>query len=253
MRHERRAYSSLTSAHVHVQRLEGFVRQHGDALVPELLQELEAAVGDELGRAVQKRHLLAEAPAPHAPAPPLGAFALLLGPELRDRGLAVRPPAAHARRRRIRRLDRHELLLAPDRVPFRRASREGRFRVRLDALRLQGIGRGGSRSRGLRAVIVADADPSLHGTDAVNTVRFGKMTSTRSGYYVMLEGRDAIYIISDTGVTKTIFASLSDFLLAPVLTLALVLPLGYLVKKYLPTVWAVLNGYIPPYKKKATK
>ena len=71
-----------------------------------------------------------------------------------------------------------------------------------------------------------------------------------SSHYFPLESIEKVFLML-FGISG--YAALADFLLAPILTLLLIFPLGVFVKKYLPTVWAVLNGYIPPYKKKTVQ
>ena len=67
-----------------------------------------------------------------------------------------------------------------------------------------------------------------------------------SAHYFPLESIEKLFLIF---LGTSGYAALADFIFAPILTLVLVIALGSFVKKYLPTVWAVLNGYIPPYKK----
>ena len=71
-----------------------------------------------------------------------------------------------------------------------------------------------------------------------------------SSHYFPLESIEKVFLMV-FGTSG--YAALADFILAPALTLILVIALGWTVKKYLPTVWAVLNGYISPYKKKPVK
>ncbi len=68
-----------------------------------------------------------------------------------------------------------------------------------------------------------------------------------SSHYFPLECIEKIFLIL---FGTSAYAALADYILTPILTLILVLTLGYFVKKYLPILWAILNGYIPPYKKK---
>lgn len=69
-------------------------------------------------------------------------------------------------------------------------------------------------------------------------------------HYFPLESIEKLFLIF---LGTSGYAALADFILAPILTLILILAAGVFVKKYLPTVWAVLNGYIPPYRKKTAK
>ena len=43
----------------------------------------------------------------------------------------------------------------------------------------------------------------------------------------------------------TPLAALIDYLFAPVITMAILIAVGYAVRKYLPKLWSVLNGIIP--------
>ncbi len=79
-------------------------------------------------------------------------------------------------------------------------------------------------------------------TKKVDKYRFWMYCS----HYFPLECVEKIILIT-LGVSAG--AALFDFIFAPVITMALLIAIGYLVKKFMPTVWAVLNGYIPPYRK----
>ncbi len=48
------------------------------------------------------------------------------------------------------------------------------------------------------------------------TVRFGNLTVSGSGYYVMVDGRDALYILQDTYITRCIFTDIKSYLLPQV-------------------------------------
>lgn len=48
------------------------------------------------------------------------------------------------------------------------------------------------------------------------TVRFGNLTVSGNGYYVMVDGRDALYILQDTYITRCIFTDIKSYLLPQV-------------------------------------
>ncbi len=48
------------------------------------------------------------------------------------------------------------------------------------------------------------------------TVRFGNPTVSGTGYYVMVDGRDALYILQDTYITRCIFTDIKSYLLPQV-------------------------------------
>lgn len=48
------------------------------------------------------------------------------------------------------------------------------------------------------------------------TVHFGNPTVSGTGYYVMVEGRDALYILQDTYITRCIFTDIKSYLLPQV-------------------------------------
>ena len=48
------------------------------------------------------------------------------------------------------------------------------------------------------------------------TVRFGNPTVSGTGYYVMVDGRDALYILQDTYITRCIFTGIKSYLLPQV-------------------------------------
>ena len=73
-----------------------------------------------------------------------------------------------------------------------------------------------------------------------NTYRFWIYAS----HYLLLEAVEKLWLIfaGDTPV-----AAIVDYLFAPIITMAILIAAGSIIRKYLPAVWAVLNGYIPPY------
>ena len=48
------------------------------------------------------------------------------------------------------------------------------------------------------------------------TVRFGNLTVSGGGYYVMVDGRDALYILQDIYISRCIFTSIKSYLLPQV-------------------------------------
>jgi hypothetical protein len=54
------------------------------------------------------------------------------------------------------------------------------------------------------------------GKEASETVLFGNKTVNGNGYYVMLEGRDALYILGDTYITRCIFTDVKNYFLPQV-------------------------------------
>ncbi len=54
------------------------------------------------------------------------------------------------------------------------------------------------------------------GKNESKTVRFGNMTVSGAGYYVMVDGRDALYILQDTYITRCIFTDIKSYLLPQV-------------------------------------
>ena len=54
------------------------------------------------------------------------------------------------------------------------------------------------------------------GESESKTVRFGNLTVSGSGYYVMVDGRDALYILQDTYITRCIFTDIKSYLLPQV-------------------------------------
>lgn len=93
------------------------------------------------------------------------------------------------------------------------------------------------------AIWVLLGDGEMHAfTKKVDKYRFWMYCS----HYFPLECVEKLILIG-FGVSAS--AALFDFLFAPVITMALLIAAGYVVKKLMPTVWAVLNGYIPPYRK----
>ena len=93
------------------------------------------------------------------------------------------------------------------------------------------------------AVWVLTGDTEMSGrSKKLNDYRFWIYSS----HYFLLESIEKLFLIF---LGTSGYAALADFILAPILTLILVIALGWGVKKYLPTVWAVLNGHIPSYKK----
>ena len=93
------------------------------------------------------------------------------------------------------------------------------------------------------AIWVLLGDSEMHPfTKKVDKYRFWMYCS----HYFPLECVEKIILIV-LGVSAG--AALFDFLFAPVITMALLIAIGYLVKNFMPTVWAILNGYIPPYRK----
>jgi len=50
------------------------------------------------------------------------------------------------------------------------------------------------------------------GKEVENTVYIGNLTVSGTGYYAMLKGRDALYILSEQSVTRSVFANLTEFL-----------------------------------------
>ena len=75
-----------------------------------------------------------------------------------------------------------------------------------------------------------------------NTYRFWIYAS----HYLLLEAVEKLWLIF-AGDTPA--AAIIDYLFAPIITMALLIAAGSIVRKYLPAVWAVLNGYIPPYRR----
>lgn len=65
-------------------------------------------------------------------------------------------------------------------------------------------------------------------------------------HYFPLECVEKLILIA-MGVSAG--AALFDFVFAPIITMALLIAAGYIVKRLMPSVWAVLNGYMPPYRK----
>ncbi|MDO4983669.1 MAG: acyltransferase family protein [Eubacteriales bacterium] len=63
-----------------------------------------------------------------------------------------------------------------------------------------------------------------------------------ASHYLLLEAIEKLWLIfaGDTPV-----AALIDYLFAPVITMAILIAGGYVVRKYLPRIWGVLNGIIP--------
>ena len=72
----------------------------------------------------------------------------------------------------------------------------------------------GLEGRGKAAVTLTYLDHD--GNEKTDTVFFGNKTVSGSGYYVMVEGRDALYILADTYITRCIFADVKDYLLPQV-------------------------------------
>ncbi len=74
------------------------------------------------------------------------------------------------------------------------------------------------------------------GTEKSQTVYFGNKTASGASYYVRIKGRDAVYIISDSAITRCIFADLRDYLspqLAPVVSSTLYTEVDrYTIKKH---------------------
>ena len=54
------------------------------------------------------------------------------------------------------------------------------------------------------------------GKEREDTVFFGNKTVSGDGYYVMVDGREALYILSDTYITRCMFADVKDYLLPQV-------------------------------------
>lgn len=54
------------------------------------------------------------------------------------------------------------------------------------------------------------------GADAQTTVYFGNRTTSGASYYVRVEGRDAVYILADSSITRCMFADIRDYMLPQV-------------------------------------
>lgn len=94
------------------------------------------------------------------------------------------------------------------------------------------------------AIWVLLGDSEMHPfTKKVDRYRFWMYCS----HYFPLECVEKVILIT-LGVSAA--GALLDFVFAPIITMALLIGIGYPVRKYLPTLWAVLNGYVPPYRKK---
>lgn len=63
-----------------------------------------------------------------------------------------------------------------------------------------------------------------------------------AAHYLLLEAVEKLWLIF-TGDNP--LAAIVDYLFAPVLTMAILIAGGYVVKKYLPKLWNLLNGVIP--------
>ena len=86
-------------------------------------------------------------------------------------------------------------------------------------------------------------DGEMHAfTKKVDKYRFWMYCS----HYFPLECVEKLILIA-MGVSAG--AALFDFVFAPIITMALLIAAGYIVKRLMPAVWAVLNGYMPPYRK----
>ena len=72
----------------------------------------------------------------------------------------------------------------------------------------------GLEERGKAAVTLTYLDEA--GEERSETVFFGNKTVSGSGYYVMKEGRDALYILADTYISKCIFTDVKAYLLPQV-------------------------------------
>jgi len=94
------------------------------------------------------------------------------------------------------------------------------------------------------AIWVLLGDSEMHPfTKKVDRYRFWMYCS----HYFPLECVEKVILIT-LGVSAA--GALFDFIFAPIITMAVLIGIGYPVRRFLPTVWAVLNGYVPPYKKK---
>ena len=63
-----------------------------------------------------------------------------------------------------------------------------------------------------------------------------------AAHYLLLEAIEKLWLIF---AGDTPLAALIDYLFAPVITMAILIAVGYAVRKYLPKLWSVLNGIIP--------
>lgn len=63
-----------------------------------------------------------------------------------------------------------------------------------------------------------------------------------ASHYLLLEAIEKLWLII---AGDTPLAALIDFLFAPVITMAILIAVGYALRKLLPKVWGVLNGAVP--------